>query len=115
MLGSDSNRLFLIAESDYPMALRTLSPVNSLFTGSVSMLANLILLLLIYSRTSKELRVYSRILIQNCVVDMCYTATVLLTEAVSACEFPPPPLHNFLAMLGNEKRGGGGLCGCWQH
>ncbi|KAH7717101.1 Protein Y9C9A.5 [Aphelenchoides avenae] len=63
------------------MALRTLSPVNSLFTGSVSMIANLILLLLIYGRTSKELRVYSRILIQNCVVDMCYTATVLLTEA----------------------------------
>ncbi|KAH7722888.1 hypothetical protein AAVH_09543 [Aphelenchoides avenae] len=66
---------------DYPMALKYISPANSIATGLISLTLNVVLLVLIKTKTPKDMRMYSRILIQHAIVDICYTTTVLVSEA----------------------------------
>lgn len=57
--------------------------VSKLFSAVVGYAANFTLLLLIVFRTSKELRVYGRVLLVNCIVDLLYTTASFVIDAVS--------------------------------
>lgn len=78
-----STSLFLDEYSTgYFMPIKYFAPINDLFTGSVSITCNLILICLVVFRSTKEMRIYSKILILNALVDLQYTISVLVTQPV---------------------------------
>lgn len=64
------------------MPIKYISPINDMLTGTLSIVSNIILILLVIFRSTEELKVYSRLLILNSVVDLCYTISVLVTQPV---------------------------------
>ena len=56
--------------------------IIDLAVGTTSITINLLLLYMIIMKTSSELKIYSRILIQGCLVDLVFTIIVLITQAV---------------------------------
>ena len=69
-------------QSGYFMPLKYIAPINDITTGTLSIIGNLILILLVIFRSTKELKIYSRLLILNCMVDLFYTISVLVTQPV---------------------------------
>lgn len=68
-----------------PIRIRHYHHVNEQSIGVLSLLANSCLIALLMTERNRELRAYSRILLQNCVVDMVYTVALFLTEYVRDC------------------------------
>lgn len=56
--------------------------ISEYCAASVSFIANLGLIFLIAIRTSNELRVYSRVLLANCLIDLFFTSSSFLIDAV---------------------------------
>ncbi|KAH7721384.1 hypothetical protein AAVH_11129 [Aphelenchoides avenae] len=56
--------------------------VSEYCAASVSFIANIGLILLIMIRTSKEMRVYSKVLLANCIIDLFFTSTSFIVDAV---------------------------------
>lgn len=56
--------------------------ISECCAAAVSYVANFVLILLILFRTSKELHVYGRVLLVNCIVDVVFTTTSFVIEAV---------------------------------
>ncbi|KAE9556403.1 hypothetical protein FO519_000443 [Halicephalobus sp. NKZ332] len=68
-------------KTGYWMPLMTIHQLSDLIAGSVSIVLNSILIYLIIMRTTRELRIYSRILIQNAVIDLVFTIITMITQA----------------------------------
>jgi len=58
--------------------------VNAIASFSASVSLNTLLIYLIRTRSSREMRVYSVLLLQTCVIDLLHSGTVLLAMPMSA-------------------------------
>ena len=68
------------------MPIKYIAPINDMLTGTLSILSNIVLIILVKYRSTKELKVYSRLLFLNSIVDLFYTASVLVTQTVGYLE-----------------------------
>lgn len=57
--------------------------VSECGSAALSYSANLLLLYMVLFRTPKELTVYSRVLLANCIEDLVFTSTSFFIEVVS--------------------------------
>ena len=67
----------------YWMPLKVIIELSDWFSGIVAIIANVFVVYLIVTKTTNELRVYSRILIQSCIVDITFAIITLITNSVS--------------------------------
>jgi hypothetical protein len=78
----------IIAEKEVSSATMTpdcgtdVHRISECCAATVSYVANFLLMMLIVFRTPKELRVYGRVLLANCVVDLTFTTASFVIEAV---------------------------------
>jgi hypothetical protein len=63
--------------------LREFHYYNDWVASIFSIISNLLLLHLILKYTTKELKGYSKIMLQNCCIDLFFTVIVFITKPVS--------------------------------
>uniref|UniRef100_A0A914YQM7 G protein-coupled receptor n=2 Tax=Panagrolaimus superbus TaxID=310955 RepID=A0A914YQM7_9BILA len=68
-------------EHSYWMPLKTILHISDWFSGILALCANFFLIFLIITKTTNELKVYSRILIQSCLVDITFAVITLITNS----------------------------------
>uniref|UniRef100_A0A915D1M7 Vomeronasal type-1 receptor n=1 Tax=Ditylenchus dipsaci TaxID=166011 RepID=A0A915D1M7_9BILA len=67
--------------------VRLIHSYNSSFCLFIGGFLNCFLVYLIKSRTTKEMKVYSRILLQTCVVDLCVLVIGFLSQPIFFAEY----------------------------
>lgn len=68
--------------SDRPCAVTDVHRLSEFAAALFSYVANLLLIALMITRTPRDLKVYSRILLLNCIIDMVFTTTSFILEVV---------------------------------
>lgn len=80
---SDSSLFFVMVDAgERPCVPAWLEHAETVIAVA-SLVLNLVLALLVVYRTPIELRVYSRVLMTNCIMDVVFTFTVVLFQLVS--------------------------------
>lgn len=69
--------------SNFGDVLRKIHDINHLIACPIGILANCLLVYLIVFKTDRELKVYRRILIQNCIFDILWDVINLIIRVVS--------------------------------
>lgn len=75
--------LFAMNVAEMPPCVPSYLERTETVTAVACLVINVVLALLIVYRTPTELRVYSRVLMTNCVMDVVFTFTVMLFQLVS--------------------------------